>query len=445
MEPTLLEILDAREQRVQKQQALLARCKTPLLCFTMNIPGPEKYNSDISAAFYVGDRLLQDRLRGQRVLHRELIRSTTGCEAFYAVDMPALQLKQIAVELEQTDPIGRLFDMDVLECDGRKISRQALGLPPRKCLLCENDAVVCARSRAHGLEALHRRTAQLLHTAGSQWLAEYIAATAYLALHTEFTTTPKPGLVDRENRGAHPDMGIRHFFASTNALRPFLCRFAEEGYLTRELPPQETFRRIRGIGKDAEKAMLQATGGVNTHKGAIFSMGVLCAAAGRTDPALWSPEQLCAEAAAMCDGVVKQELAGVTNQTAATPGEQFYVQYGVTGARGQAEAGFPAVLNTGLPILKQALAQGCSLNDAGSITLLHLIAAHDDTNLIRRGGRQLQLQLRQQFRTMLAQTPFPTVEAIAQLDREFIEKNLSPGGSADLLALTYYLYFLCKG
>lgn len=442
MEASLLEILDARERRVQLQKALLQQFRKPLLCFTMNIPGPVKLDRDVSIGFHVGNWLLEDALSRTPVLHQENRLAHTGCEAFYAVDMPAQDLKQLAVDLEDIDPIGRLFDMDVLDTDGTKLTREGLGYPKRKCLLCEQDAVVCARSRAHGLEALQDRTGFLLYVAARQFMCEYVASRAYFALNQEVSTTPKPGLVDRNNRGAHTDMGIKHFFASANALRPFFCRFTEEGFLTRDLAPQETFRRIRFIGMEAEAAMHRATHGVNTHKGAIFSMGLLCAAAGRLSPENWQPETLLSECAAMTQGLVATDLAGVTEKNAKTAGEKLYAAYGITGVRGQAEAGFPAVRDVGLPIFRKALAQGLSVNDAGAVTLLHLLAATDDTNLIHRSDRNTQLQIKAQIATMLKNDPFPSMDAIEALDREFIQKNLSPGGTADLLAVTYFLYFL---
>ena len=92
-------------------------------------------------------------------------------------------------------------------------------------------------------------------------------------------------------------------------------------------------------------------------------------------------------------------------------------------------------------MLRQALEKGFSFND-GAITLLHLIAATDDTNLIHRGGREKQLQVTQQITDLLKEDPFPAMDTIKELDKQFIRDNLSPGGSADLLALTYFLYFL---
>ena len=441
MQASLQEILDAREARVQIQNQLLDQYQKPLLCFTMNIPGPVKFDRDVDIGFFVGCKMLDDALQG-RIVHRQIHRKNTGCEAYYAVDMDIKALKEIAIELEQTQPIGRLFDMDVLDISGEKIDRESLGISRRQCLICQQDAYICAGRRTHSLEELQDRTGFLLYVAARQWLAEWIGVQAYLALQQEVATTPKPGLVDRNNRGSHRDMGLRHFFTSANALRPYLAKFAESGYLNRDLPATEAFSHLRSIGKEAEDAMFAATGGVNTHKGAIFSLGLLCAAAGRLSPENWAPEKLLEQCAAMTQGLVATDFAGVTLETAKTPGEQFYIQYGISGIRGQAEGGYPAVLHTGLPIFKQALQRGLSLNDAGAVTLLHLLAATDDTNLIARSDRQTQLAVQARVKAMLEENPFPSMDSIEQLDKEFIEKNLSPGGSADLLAMTYLLYLL---
>lgn len=444
MNHLLAEILQAREDRVQKQNLLLERYRKPLLCFTMNIPGPVKVDRDVEIGFFVGNRLLRDALSPYTILHREQHSPVTGCEAYYVVDLPARELKQLAVDIEDTDPIGRLFDMDVLDIDGRKLTREELGHRRRTCLICSKDAVVCARSRAHPLEQLQDRTGFLLYLTARKWLAEYIAAKAYGALLLEVSTTPKPGLVDRNNSGSHQDMGMKHFFASANALRSFFSRFAETGYLTRDLTPEETFQQLRPIGKEAEEAMLKATHGVNTHKGAIFSIGLLCAAAGRLGPTHWADKTLLAECAAMTQSIVEQDFAGISAANAATAGERLYAQYGITGVRGQACEGFPAVQEVGLPVFREGLSKGLSVNDAGSITLLHLIAAADDTNLIHRSDRQTQLAIRRQIEDLLKNDPFPPLTIIEDLDREWTKKNLSPGGSADLLAMTYFLYSLSQ-
>ena len=266
---------------------------------------------------------------------------------------------------------------------------------------------------------------------------------AYLALQQEVNVTPKPGLVDRKNNGAHKDMDIRHFFASATALRPFFCKAAETGFLNRDEAPSVCFQKLRPLGIEAEANMLKATRGVNTHKGAIFSLGLLCAATGRLAPDQWTTCNILQECAAMVQGITEADFAGITEENAQTAGQKLYVRYGITGIRGQAEAGFPAVKSIGIPVLKQGLSRGLTLNDSGACTLLHLICSTDDTNLIHRGGRDMQLEICQKLKTLLAETPYPAMEKLEELDAEFIKKNLSPGGSADLLALTFYLHFIC--
>lgn len=441
MNELLTEILQAREDRAAKQKLLLEQYQKPLLCFTMNIPGPKKMDRDVSVGFFVGTRLLSDALSHSPTLYKEERLPVTGCEGYYVVDMPAKELKALAIELEDTDPIGRLFDLDVLDTDGRKLSREELGYPRRKCLLCGNDAMVCASTRAHKLEELTDRTGFLLYLAARNWLSEYIGAKAYGALLLEVSTTPKPGLVDRNNKGAHQDMGMKHFFASANALRSFFCKFAEAGYLTRDLPATEAFSKLRSIGIEAEQAMLKATHGVNTHKGAIFSLGLLCAAAGRTDPFDWSEKTLLDQCAAMTKDIL-DDFKNITLENARTEGERLFARHGITGVRGQAKDGFPAVSEVGLPVFREGLKKGLSVNDAGCATLLHLIAATDDTNLIRRSDRQTQLAVREEIANLIKSDPYPAPTIIEALDDDFIRRNLSPGGSADLLAMTYFLYSL---
>lgn len=441
MNELLMEILQAREDRAARQKQLLNQYGKPLLCFTMNIPGPKKLDRDVRIGFFVGCRLLADALSPHKVLYRQEYMPITGCEGYYVVDLPAKELKALAIELEDIDPIGRLFDLDVLDTDGRKLTREELGHPRRKCLLCDKDAMICASTRAHKLEELTDRTGFLLYLAARNWLSEYIGAKAYGALLLEVSTTPKPGLVDRNNKGAHRDMGMKHFFASANALRSFLCKFAETGYLTRDLPPKEAFSKLRCVGLEAEQAMLKATHGVNTHKGAIFSLGLLCAAAGRIDPFDWSEAALLEQCAAMCEDVLS-DFDKITLETARTEGERLFAQYGITGVRGQAKDGFPAVKEVGLPVFREGLRQGLSVNDAGCATLLHLIAATDDTNLIRRSDRDTQLAIRQEMADLLSSDPYPALSKIESMDDDFIRRNLSPGGSADLLAMTYFLYSL---
>ena len=216
----------------------------------------------------------------------------------------------------------------------------------------------------------------------------------------------------------------------------------------------EIVRRLREAGAAAERDMLSVTGGVNTHKGALFSMGIACAALGRTDPSRWSdPETVLEECGRVATALVGDDFARLdriregkngenVEASTFTVGEKLYLQYGIRGVRGQAMDGFPAVLRAGLPVLERELDTGAGLNRAGSVAMLAILCTDTDTNLIARGGREKQLAVTRQVEALLDQTPSPPEEAIARLDRQFTEAGLSPGGSADLLGLCYLLHFL---
>lgn len=436
MEITLLEMLAARDARAEKQHQLLAKYHMPLVCFTMNIAGPVKNSEAITAVFRLGQAWLRERFIP--VYAEEKI-APTGCEYYLVVPGDPYAIKQQTCQIETISAAGRLFDMDVLTPDGSKISREQAGLTPRRCLLCENDARVCGRSRAHSVEALQAETARLLGLALQENKADRIGKTAVKALVCEVRFTPKPGLVDGHNTGSHRDMDINTFLASAGALENYLAQCARIGVQTVDLPAADILPRLRAAGLEAEKAMYQATGGVNTHKGAIFTMGLLCAAAGRLDSR--EPAVLLHEAAAIVAGLCERDFAGINAENATTAGGRLYAAHGITGIRGQAEAGFPAIAQAGLPALENGLEKGLSWNDAGCATLLHLLCATEDTNMIARSDLATFRAAQAQIAGILAKAPYPSQDILEQLDAQFIEQNLSPGGTADLLAATCFLHF----
>ncbi len=283
---------------------------------------------------------------------------------------------------------------------------------------------------------------QILSPENSEDLA-LLSSLATRALLYEVSTTPKPGLVDRNNSGSHKDMDIFTFINSASALGPYFGQCYLLGKKTASLDPTETFESLRPLGKEAENAMYKVTGGVNTHKGAIFSMGIICAALGRINRCDWNkPECILDECAAMTNGLIEKDFAGITMDNATTVGQKLYINYGITGIRGQVAAGFPAVRLAGLPVLRRGLSNGLSFNDAGCACLLRLMTSATDTNLIARSNMAVYEKTIAHIKGLLQDNPYPTQDTLLELDQAFIEKNLSPGGSADLLAICYFLFFL---
>ena len=434
MEATLQEILEARDRRAERQRQLLSQYEKTLICFTLNIPGPVKYDTLVAEGFLIGCEKLEAQLlaMGYPVIYSQRLPRHTGCEAFYVVDAAAEKVKALTVAIEEENSLGRLFDMDVLTIDGQKLERST----ERKCLLCENSARVCGPIRAHSSQQLRQRVTQILTEAVHTRRSRQIGVLAAKALLFEACTAPKPGLVDRLGNGSHADMDIFTFMASTAALQPYFTECARYGMEKRG------FDSLRHLGREAESLMQEATAGVNTHKGAIFTLGILCYAAGSLDVENRNdPQKLCQEAAALCTGITA-ELKNVTQETARTAGERLYLHHGITGIRGQAEQGFPAVLHTGLPVLEEGVSLGFSLERAGCGALLAMLTATADTNLIARSDRQTAAAITRQVALLIAKDRYPDRQTLEGLDEVFVSKNLSIGGTADLLAATYFLYFI---
>ena len=255
--------------------------------------------------------------------------------------------------------------------------------------------------------------------------SEIIGNLARRALEREVLLTPKPGLVDAANNGAHNDMSKDTFLCSAAALEPWFQRMAERGKASLDETPQQLLAALRPMGMEAEQKMYAATNGVNTHKGALFSLGLLCAACGRLQAqnTPFTVQNLCDLAAEMTDGITRREM-----QAADTNGLRVHAAYGAKGVRGEAESGFESVRELALPYLKQ--------ENGPYLALLNLMAHVRDTNVLHRAGEAGLSWLQSRAGEVLSDFSIPALE---QLDRECIDRNISPGGCADLLAIAFFM------
>lgn len=405
-EITLQEVLDARENRASSQKRLLAQYGKPLLGLTMNIAGPIKRSA-------LGDLLFRETLGelwervGGAIVHEERLDAATGLEAILVCGLPAEEVKALAVELETARPAGRLLDLDVIGIDGEKLSRGT----PRTCLVCGGPAGPCARSRAHGLSAVREATERLLRDFAAVRLGELAVA----ALIAEVELTPKPGLVDLRNSGAHRDMDLPLFRRSARSLEPYFRQAVSLGMERMDCMPS-----LQAAGLAAEKTMFAATAGVNTHKGAVYGFGLLLAAMGSR---LVRGGDVFETAAALA-------RAGIPPDPGTHGGEALR-RYGASGARGEALAGFPHVRRA-LTVLRDP--GGSPLR-----ALLTLLAEVEDTNLLHRGGPEGLRFVQAAAADILAGSPEEDVSRLEALDSACTARNLSPGGSADLLAAALLL------
>lgn len=269
--------------------------------------------------------------------------------------------------------------------------------------------------------------------------AEQIGALARAALEKEARLSPKPGLVDADNCGAHTDMDLALLLTSARALESYFVRFAARGIEQSLLPPEGRLADIRASGQEAERTMFAATSGVNTHKGALFLLGVLCYCAGHCagNATALLPQSICRTASHVC--------SGVTQELGASAGRAF-VHHGARGARGEAEDGFPHAL-LALDTFEAAKAQGGGENDAWLLALLHLIATIEDANVLARCGAEIARELRARSATIANRHPAggtKLAREIRALDADCRIWRASPGGAADLLACAMFLQALSQ-
>ena len=262
--------------------------------------------------------------------------------------------------------------------------------------------------------------------------AEQVAAMAEHSLLLEVSTFPKPGLVSDVDNGSHTDMDAAMFRRSAAAIRPFFGELAAAGGCSAGMAA------LRRIGLRAEKAMLVATGGVNTHRGAIFGVGLLCAAAGwRT----WCHGQGKVSLGQLVVARWGRDIVGGP-RLPDSHGEMASRRYGAGGARHEAAHGFPSVYEVGLPALQAMLRATAGDAAAARVqTCFALIAILEDTNLLHRGGAEGLRFAQQRAQGFLdaggvRQTRWQ--ERAEGIHREFVERRLSPGGAADVLAMSVF-------
>jgi triphosphoribosyl-dephospho-CoA synthase len=269
------------------------------------------------------------------------------------------------------------------------------------------------------------------------YVADQVADAAKAALLEELETWPKPGLVSHVDSGSHTDMDASTLRASATAITPFYYQLTVAG------AAESGMNRLREIGLEAERAMLAATSGVNTHRGAIFSLGLLCAAAGAT----WSPTRSQSHWRAKLLGATVRRRWGHAIMSGPIPlhshGTNALLKFGAGGARAQAAAGFPHAIEIGLPALR--LGRRLAPKDAEAARVqgfFAILASMEDTNLLHRGGAVGLHYAQEAAIRFLEQGGIEHAdwrERAVAVHRAFVVRRLSPGGCADALAVTLFL------
>jgi len=438
--------LEARDHRafLKKQIALDG---LPSLSLSLNVPGFPKSNHTVKAFFRycLHDLIYALKANQINLIEKDSIEISDAAGDFYLVPcspggLTLKVIKQVCENFEQSHPLGRFIDADLNDQDGTSVSSGKSKL----CFFClERPAIECRREKAHEPEELRSfMFPKMDYYCNQQKEASVIkklSSLAQQAILLEISLTPKPGLVDKFSNGSHADMNYQTFINSTVAISPWFAELVREGFTFSDSDLTKALPLIRNIGLRMESVMYEATRNVNTQKGIIFLVGLSLFACGK----LFSQtDQLAIEEfrniiRGVCKNLVKRELVENSN-AGKSHGEDIFLKYGFGGARGEAESGFATVFEFGLPQLKGVT----ELNDEVLIkTFLAIAANNDDTNILYRSNHDVLENFKKLCKKTLADFNDQSYSAVIDFCKS---ENISPGGSADLLAVTIFVNSVIK-
>ncbi|MHA1685982.1 MAG: citrate lyase holo-[acyl-carrier protein] synthase [Candidatus Heimdallarchaeaceae archaeon] len=448
---TAKKILNEREEKGRLIQFLIKTYSAIVVSIGLNIPSMVRDNqifrNILSEAL---DAVLKvtDELKTKPLIKFSHFSNAGSYILLIINNAQAETIKERMIDIEEHHPLGRIFDIDVINQYGEYVERKS----KRKCIVCNDDSIVCRRTQRHTTVELQQAFEKIIKdssccnfVAQNQHI-ERVFQAVIAGIISEVVCTPKPGLVDLSRSSAHPDMNIELFIKSTQAIAPFLKDVAYSSYHYQG-KLSNMLNVLRPIGLKAEVAMFKATNNVNTQKGLIFSASLVSAAISlllrmNIFPSYTAISRLVKRIAAP----LAFELEAIPHKKCSnmTAGEKAYLKFGIKGARGEAINGFPSVKKA-LQQIKQMINEGNSLNQALLMALFQLMIEVEDTTLIKRGGIEALKELRNIAREFVEKSLISRedyVSLVKKIDALFIKKNWTIGGCADLLAICAIIYFI---
>ncbi len=421
--PTMESVLSDREKRWQLRTEL-AQKKT-VVSVTLRLPHALRlgYPDILEKALC--------SLRDVGLVLKTPLKDADGFATIFESEEPAERVKRNTVILEDKLPIGRFLDIDVSDSTGVK-SRQEFGLPARRCLVCGNPAWDCIKSGRHSTDEILGVIERVLFPIETN-LETQIARCAAIAAAEELRLLYKPGLVTPISNGAHKDLDFHLMSQALECLEPFWRECAKRGLSADKAAP-EFLAELRHLGIEAEKRMFDASSGVNTYRGLLYLLGILCAATGYAI----SHHQRAEDVFEVSRLIAAKELKRIPN-TRTRAKELGFSSY--AGARGEAASGFKTV-HKALEFFLERKRKASTRAEALTDTLILLISITFDTNVLGRGGSEGLLFMQLSASEILKAGGILTKKG-TNLYRQFLletlQWNLSPGGAADLLICTAFL------
>ena len=440
----ITEFLFDREKRVYYQEKILKENddKT-LVTIRINYPGIEKSNyitDDIVNIIY--NEILT--YYSKYIVFNHKYKNKEGIVGHFLFDEDVVNVKKEMIKIEEKHILGRCLDIDVYSVkDGKVegISRSDLNQNSRKCFICDLDAKICSRCQSHSIdeikayfEEVYKKYKEIEKK--SESLAYEVSQLCLKAMISEVSTFPSFGLVSPVSSGSHKDMDYYTFLNSAIAITPYLKEMFKIGYSYHN--EVNIFEAIRHVGKTCEEKMFEATNNINTHKGMIFLMGICVAAIGK---ALYENRKF-NEIKEIIQSMVKNildDFNDLDKKENLTHGEKLYLEYGFTGVRGQVKDGLSVLFDN---IIDKYENIKLKENDLYIQILIELMSKVEDSTIVYRHNVHTLRKVQQDATELIEMGGIFTIEGkqkCHELEEEYINNNISPGGCADLLAVSILL------
>lgn len=443
----LEEFLLMREKRVEIQNSIIEKEKKPILVLRGNYPGENKNDFIPTNIVKVIYKEILD-IFNDSIVHTEIINSIEGITYIFSINDNGTNIKKIAMEIEENHILGRYVDIDVFSESGYAFSRSDFGGSKRKCFLCDEMAFVCGRKQSHSILEItshiqKKYESYLIENEKRFKISDFLSDIALKSLILEVSASPSFGLVSPFTKGAHTDMDFFTFIDSSFSINHYFKEVAKVGFSSLSL--DLIFKKIRFLGKLAEKEMFLATNNINTHKGMIFLMGISIATTAKAKFENKSFLEIKNNIKFMCRDILK-DFVNLETKSNLTHGEKLFLNHGISGVRGIVKDGLDIIFNGSLDVFSNALIIEKDINCAMIKTLIFLMSSLEDTTILHRHNISILNEVKKKARDLHCIFSNCCIDKniLKDLENEYTNNKISPGGSADLLAITLFFNYSKK-
>ncbi|MDD4212785.1 MAG: citrate lyase holo-[acyl-carrier protein] synthase [Bacilli bacterium] len=407
-------ILAAREDRLTHIRNHLGPNEA-IICIKANIPGEYKNSKEAYTLLSIFNiECQQDYI----ILDKEFVESADGPYILIKTPIDA-NIKKNLIDIETNHPLGRMIDLDYYVSDEKSVTRQSLGLSPRKCYLCNRDAIQCIREKTHS----DKRIFTYIQTQVYAYVQDIIEHLVIRSIKRELDLEHKFGLVTPSSNGSHLDMNYTLMMRSAKAL---LFSFTQMFWIGFDGISLETiYAQGKKQGLAAEKLMYDVTNDVNTYKGLIFILGLALMSGGYAISHQQTLDGLFDNIRIMTKNIFEES-------NYQTFGEKAYREYQIGGAREEAYRGYPTVKKAMNTLLEAPIIDDEVLH----MTLIDIIGSTDDTVLVKRAGS---LEAYRRYKNLITNIKTYDLKTIIEVTEECIRGNISCGGAADILITALFL------